>query len=504
MRKIPVTMATQHPDNIYPAYFNNNAFINTTDEIEEAYLSWSELWIHEYMWDWEWKFVDEAVVDKLFRKYHEYFKKNQLWRDMFLTYRIPNIWQESGYRLMRAFMNIISIAEFSKEMWYDHPPVFEIILPMTETSDQMIYLKEKFKKLALMMPDLMEHGFHNADFHIEVIPLFEEVMTMINSVSTLEKYAEAVTKMSWKPPEYLRVFLARSDPAMNIWIIPSVLWVKVAINNYKEYEKKSWIKIYPWLWAGSLPFRWNVSPDRINDTILEYKWLDSVTVQSSFRYDHDLSIVKQAIDKLNEQLPKNREKYIRFTNEEAEQVKNICTKWFEFYTKTIEKIAWVINDVARLVPKRRERMQHVWLFGYSRGIWEIKLPRAIWFTASLYSIWVPPEFIGTWRLINYLIENNLISSVEKWYLNLKKDLAFAYKFLNKENLEVLSKTNEWFKGILEDVKYIENYLWDLAKNDTLESITHRNETSSVLHLMLAWENFEDSLVDAAKIRKSLG
>ena len=43
MRKIPVTMATQHPDNIFPAYFNNNAFISTTDEVEEAYLAWSDL-----------------------------------------------------------------------------------------------------------------------------------------------------------------------------------------------------------------------------------------------------------------------------------------------------------------------------------------------------------------------------------------------------------------------------------------------------------------------------
>ncbi|MBP7842254.1 phosphoenolpyruvate carboxylase [Patescibacteria group bacterium] len=53
MRHIPVTMATQHPDNINPAYFNNKAFISTSDEIEEAYLSRSELGTDEYMWDWE-------------------------------------------------------------------------------------------------------------------------------------------------------------------------------------------------------------------------------------------------------------------------------------------------------------------------------------------------------------------------------------------------------------------------------------------------------------------
>ena len=93
---------------------------------------------------------------------------------------------------------------------------------MTENADQMIYIKEKFKKLAQIMPDLMEHKFFHTSLHIEVIPLFEEVSIMINSVPILEKYADMVTKTS-KKPEYLRVFLARSDPAMNVGIIPSVL-----------------------------------------------------------------------------------------------------------------------------------------------------------------------------------------------------------------------------------------------------------------------------------------
>lgn len=503
MRKIPVTMATQHPDNIFPAYFNNKVFINTSDEVEEAYLSWSELWIHEYMWDWEWKFVDEAVVDKLFRRYLDYFQKNKLWKDIFLTYRIPNIWHESWYRLMRAFMNIISIAEFSKEFWYNNPPVFEIILPMTENADQLIYLKKKFKMLASIMPDLMEHGFNKSDFHIEVIPLFEEVETMINGVSILEKYVKSLKSVSKKSPEYLRVFLARSDPAMNIGIIPSVLSVKAAISEYLKYEKESWIKIFTWLWAWSLPFRWNVSPDRIEECIEEYKGLSSITIQSSFRYDHDLSLVKHAINRLNTELPKNKYKYIKFTDEEVKAVRIINNEAYKIYSSTIENIAGIINDVAKLVPKRRERMLHVWLFWYSRGIWDVKLPRAIWFTASLYSIWVPPELIWTWRLIKFLEKNKLLSFVEDKYINIKNNLSYAYKFYNKENLDILSKLNPAFVWIQEDVRIIEDYLWDLADNKSVDSIVHRNETSSVLHLLLAWKNFEDSLVDAAQIRKSL-
>lgn len=503
MRKFPATMATQHPDNVFPAYFNNNAFISTSDEVEEAFLSRSQLWAHEYMRDREWKFVDEAVVDKLFREYTEYFQKNKLGKDMFLTYRIPNIRQESWHRLMRAFMNIISISEFARDFGYDNHPVFEIILPMTERADQLIYLKKKFRKLAEIMPDLMEQKINNDNFHIEVIPLFEEVPIMMDSVKILEEYAEAVKQLSWKTPEYLRVFLARSDPAMNVGIIPSVLWVKVAIDQYRAYEKRTWIKISIWLGAWSLPFRGNVSPDRIDQTINEYKWLDTITVQSSFRYDHDLEMVKEAIAKLNVSLPQNREKHSTFATDELQQVKEICEVWSLLYSKTIEKIADVVNAVAKSVPKRRERMQHVWLFGYSRGVGKVKLPRAIWFTASLYSLWIPPEFIGTWRLIKYLKEKWLLILVEQKYINLKANLAFAYKYLNKENLEILSKQNPEFLTIMEDIKIIEEYLWDLADASSLESVLHRNETSSVLNLMLAWKPFAEALFNAAKIRKSL-
>jgi len=53
---------------------SDKAFINTYDEIEECYRMFDELGVEEYMWDWEGKFVDEAVVDKLYRNYIHYFK----------------------------------------------------------------------------------------------------------------------------------------------------------------------------------------------------------------------------------------------------------------------------------------------------------------------------------------------------------------------------------------------------------------------------------------------
>src|SRR4051794_28164763 len=104
MRKIPATMATQHPDNSFAPSWSRSPFVSTLEEVDECFHVFSDLGCEEYMWDWEGKFVDEAVVDRLFNRYIDYFEKNQLGRDKFLTFRIPNTSQETGFRLARAYM----------------------------------------------------------------------------------------------------------------------------------------------------------------------------------------------------------------------------------------------------------------------------------------------------------------------------------------------------------------------------------------------------------------
>src|SRR3954467_6796383 len=98
MRKIPATIASQHPDNASaPFWDNNRPFISIYQEIQEAMACFQELGVTEYMWDWEGKHADAAVIDRLFTDFYDYFSKNQLGQDKFLTFRIPNIWEEKGY-----------------------------------------------------------------------------------------------------------------------------------------------------------------------------------------------------------------------------------------------------------------------------------------------------------------------------------------------------------------------------------------------------------------------
>ena len=221
MRKIPVTMATQHPDNSAVPYFLHKPFVSVAQEIEECYRCFAELGVDEYMWDWEGKFVDEAVIDRLIQDHYDYFRDNQLGRDKFLTFRIPNIWEESSHRLPRAFINIISAEHAAKKFKLNSPPLFEAILPMTKSTDQLTYLQQKFGRLVKASEDMFDA---KSDFkHLDIIPLFEEVETMADANKILQGYLDFLKKDLNYSPEYMRVFIARSDPAMDAGLLPCML-----------------------------------------------------------------------------------------------------------------------------------------------------------------------------------------------------------------------------------------------------------------------------------------
>jgi len=72
--------------------------------------------------------------------------KKQIGKDVLVTLRIPNIWEEKSFKLSRAYMSILSAAEFTNSLKLQSPPVFEVILPMTKRADQLIHIQETFQK----------------------------------------------------------------------------------------------------------------------------------------------------------------------------------------------------------------------------------------------------------------------------------------------------------------------------------------------------------------------
>src|SRR3972149_2662892 len=148
LRKFPATMVSQHPDHATRPYWHTTEFITSRDEVQECWLSYSQLGVSEYKWDWEGKLVDESVLERLFSQNYAYFQSHPLGQDEFLTFRLPNPKVESEYRLPRAFAVLLTAAGLAKKAKLLSPPFFEIILPMTESAQEMIAFQEAFREIA--------------------------------------------------------------------------------------------------------------------------------------------------------------------------------------------------------------------------------------------------------------------------------------------------------------------------------------------------------------------
>lgn len=499
-RKIPTTMASQHPDHASTPYWHDNAFIPVQHESEETFLAYSDLGIDEYKWDWEGKLVDESVMERLLSNYYSYFKENQLGKEKFLTFRLPNPKAETEFRLARAFINLLSAAALAKKVGLHTPPLFEVILPMTETAEEMLAIQKAFKEISDLKNELLRFDATTIE-NLEIIPLFEQVDTIINSDEILKKYIALYKKEFKKVPEYMRPYTARSDPALNSGMVPTVLAIKIAYSRYRKLEKTTGIKMFPIIGTAMLPFRGGLRPDNIKSFVNEYQGVQTVLIQSGFRYDFSTDVVKKGIQQLRELLPKYKSKTISQVDEKI--LIKMIPAFENSYRQVIEEIAPLINTLAAQLPKRRERVQHIGLFGYSRGMGKVTLPRAIGFTAALYSVGIPPELIGTGRGLKQVNKSD-VKTLKETYLNFKKDILTAGHYLNKDNLKKLSKKYPVLKLVEEDVAILEEFFGVTLEPETLEEKEHHILTSKIVEDLEKNINLTDLIVRAALLRKSLG
>ncbi|HEX9804861.1 MAG TPA: phosphoenolpyruvate carboxylase [Candidatus Dojkabacteria bacterium] len=500
-RKIPATMATQHPDHSMTPYWHSEEFISTQYETQELFLDFSELGISEYKWDWEGKLVDEAVIERLYSEYYSYFKNNPLGKEKFLTFRLPNPNIENDFRLPRAFFTIWGAAALVKQVGIKDIPIFEAILPMTESAEDMVSVQEAYCEISSLKHKYFNPTMGSLD-HIELIPLFEEAHTIMDSVNIIDRYLNLHKKKFGFTPDYMRPYIARSDPALNAGIVPTVLAIKVALSRYKKYSETHDIELFPMIGAAALPFRGGISPETVESFVNEYSGIKTTTIQSAFRYDYPKEKVIEAIKYLEENLQNSVAREV--SEEDQKIIPEIMEIFSKFYKSTIENIADQINQVATFIPKRRERVQHIGLFGYSRGVGKVRLPRAITFTAALYSLGVPPELIGTGRGLGKIKGTEMQEVVERHFINLKFDLIRAGRFLNKENLKRLAKHNKAWEEVLEDIYQIEKYIGEELTPLESDEEEHYELSEFISKRIIAHDDPSDLIRRAARLRKSIG
>lgn len=498
-RKIPSVMVSQHPDNSSKPYWHTEAYINDQYEVKECYLAFSELGVSEYKWDWEGKFVEESVFERLISEYSTFFQKNPLGKEKFLTFRLPDFRVETEFRLSRSFMTILSADGLAKKVGLHTPPIFEVILPMTQSAEEMISIQEAFNEIASLRHKL--HIRNSGSMrHIEIIPLFESLETIINADGILDTYINMHKKFGFLP-DYVRPYFARSDSALSSGIVPSVLSIKIGLSRLRKFEEKRGLEIYPIIGAGSLPFRGGSTPYTIPQFASEYKGIRTMLVQSAFQYDFPIADVKSAIDQINKLL--NNESILLSPSEEKAIISLIPL--FETpYKNTVKKIGPTIYTMAGFLPPRRERLKHTGLLKYPRRIGGIKIPRAIGFTASLYSLGIPPELIGTGRGIKKAQELGKLPLVEKYYLYFRSDLERAGKYLNKKVLKKLAERSNAFCPILEDIEEVEKYLGHELSPESAEEKAHAVFTSEIYEKFTNSIEIKELIAQAAILRKSLG
>lgn len=508
-------MATQHPDNASRPWWGQKPFINTHEEIEELLTLFKDLPIDEYMWDWEGKYVDESVGEKLYSRAHEFFKAKPLGEDLHLTYRIPAFDGEKMHRMARAMMNVLALADFARDIGVTRPPVTEMFLPLTTSAEQPMKVRSTFKDVA---------GYHRAVFHplaqghasaneldelFEVTPLVEDVDSLFGIESIVRPYWESLkAERGGKRLQERgqRIFMARSDPAMNSGLVPAVLAIKAALSTVHGLGEELGFPVHPIIGTGSLPFRGSVNPSYTGTFLPQYAGVRTYSIQSAFRYDYPLDQVKTALVEIKKQAPTLDA--VLVTEADMRALRELSDIFSRFWKPTIEALAPRINDVVQYAPPRRERVQHIGLFGYSRGIGQVKLPRAIGFTAAFYSMGVPPEFITTGRGLIEAKKKGMLPVLEKFYPALKEDLRHAGKYFNEENLSLLAKQSSEWAGIAEDVAGIRAVLGIELGPEKPHHMIHRNLTSTIHHRLQEEERDTEELrrdvVEAGVVRRSLG
>jgi phosphoenolpyruvate carboxylase len=428
MIKIPKCMSTQHPDNVNSPFFAEGTEFGGEDEIQEAYYAFSHLGCDEQMWDCEGKEVDNFVVKKLLTKYDSFFRKQRLGKDVFITLRVPNPTVEKAEaKILLETLESIPRSFDAAKLFYgdDIPPVFEVILPMTASAKCIDRIHRYYADFVVgkQTKPFREGDITIAEWigefkpeQINVIPLFEDMEHLLDAHHMTREYLQD------KHVEYQRVFLARSDPAMNYGLVSAVLLNKIALQRLQRLSEDIGVRIYPIVGVGSAPFRGNLTPRTVERTARECPSVSTFTIQSAFKYDYPPDEVRKAILKL-EQIETGVPQEL-----DEERCLAIIKKYCQEYQKQISTLAPVINRVAKYVPSRRKRKLHIGLFGYSRSVDKIILPRAIKFTSALYSIGLPPEILG----LNALNKED-IQFIKQVYVNFEADLRDSLKYFNPDN-----------------------------------------------------------------------
>ena len=487
--RIPRCMSTQHPDNVAMPFFAQSAPLTAEDEVREAYYAYSHLGCDEQMWDFEGKEVDGHVVEKLLSTYESFFAEHPIGESVHLTPRIPNPALEPTQAkiVLEVLQSLPRHADIAR-VFYDRerPPILELIHPMTTSARELDRVREYYERFVAGM----EHETLGADERplgawfgrfspptVRMIPLIEDREHLLAADDLVRDYLRG------KELDHMRVFIARSDPALNYGYVSAVLLALVALERLDALEQEAGVAIHPVIGVGSVPFRGGLAPRTVDRVLATYPSVQTFTIQSAFKYDHPPDAVRDGIAKL---LAHDRQSPLAIDESRAT---GLLDRLVARYQAEVQELAPLVNSVARAVPRRRLRKMHVGLFGYNRASAGVSLPRAIPFCASLYSLGLPPEVIGLAALTDADW-----SWLRATVPSLESELADAMRYLDRDAIA-------WLPPLVRESIERARSLVDVRDTDT----EHREITREVRRVAASsGAPMTELIVRAAALRHFLG
>ena len=428
-QRIPRCMSTQHPDNVAMPFFAQGSPITAEDEVREAYYAFSHLGCDEQMWDFEGKEVDGHVVEKLLSTYESFFAEHPIGESVHLTPRIPNPALEPTQAkiVLEVLQSLPRHADIARVFYErERPPILELIHPMTTSARELDRVREYYERFVAGM----EHETLGSDERplgawfgrfspptVRMIPLIEDREHLLAADDLVREYLRG------KELEHMRVFIARSDPALNYGYLSAVLLALVSLQRLDALERETGVAMYPVIGVGSVPFRGGLAPRTVDRVLATYPSVQTFTIQSAFKYDHAPEAVREGLAAL---IAHERQAPIEI--DEGRAV-DLLDRLIARYQAEVQLLAPLVNAVSRAVPRRRLRKMHVGLFGYNRASAGVSLPRAIPFCASLYSLGVPPELLGLAALTDadWSWLRAMVPSIES-------ELIEAVRYLDRDGL----------------------------------------------------------------------
>jgi len=535
LRKIPVAMATQHPDSA-------TRHVSVREEIEEAILSFRKdrLGCDEYLVDYMGKLTPYHQIGQIVQKIKEETDLTP-GEDVFVTPRMVSSFEEEPFRQLMTTAAIIEGIKYCMDS-FGVQGITEVIQAAVTTTEELRNCKVRCEDLLKLVGKHLRMKTENME--IRIVPLFGGLAEHLSMEQMLSQFIEDV-----KVKEYARVFIGKSEAALLYGHLASALSCKIALAECRIVEENHGIEIYPILGCGALPFRGHMTLENADNFLKEYPGVRTFTIQSGLRYDHGERKTRALIERLRESVKNPPPEYDKDQLEEMQRMIFIFAK---NYLLEVSEIAEKISIIAEYIPDQRERLLNVEEVAYYRELRNVESilrlapdkevkksimgyayrafrnpPRWVKFVASAYTCGLPPEFIGLGTALKEIKDTMGEKAVDmlmnEVYPSLEADVKFASRFLDRELESNLLLTDRLLKSIEELEKFVEleepdtRYLVlsRLASTYIKDILTGKTSRSKKIAILIddgevaeylngaSVENLSKMILDLGWIRKSL-